>query len=167
MAEFLSKLKTDGVFKNYKGKPLGEILDVDGNPVKGKHLSDFVFFTHDEQFAIDYYKSEAKKEALRRLYKETALKKIQLRLETARFVPRDKQRSAQEHFYRSQSAKAVRQRRDGQKGVRGRSEANGYQTDSVINENRRHRFVRHTFTMRRTLQNSDSKKFVKYDLTNS
>ena len=77
MAEFLSKLKTDGVFKNYKGKPLGEILDVDGNPVKGKHLSDFVFFTHDEQFAIDYYKSEAKKEALRRLYKETALKKVQ------------------------------------------------------------------------------------------
>ena len=76
MAEFLSKLKTDGVFKNYKGKPLGEILDVDGNPVKGKHLSDFVFFTHDEQFAIDYYKSEAKKEALRRLYKETAIKKI-------------------------------------------------------------------------------------------
>ena len=76
MAEFLSKLKTDGVFKNYKGKPLGEILDVDGNPVKGKHLSDFVFFTHDEQFDIDYYKSEAKKEALRRLYKETAIKKI-------------------------------------------------------------------------------------------
>ena len=76
MAEFLSKLKTDGVFKNYKGKPLGEILDVDGNPVKGKHLSDFVFFTHDEQFDIDYHKSEAKKEALRRLYKETAIKKI-------------------------------------------------------------------------------------------
>ena len=72
MAEFLSKLKTDGVFKNYDGKPKGEILDIDGNPVKGKCLSDFVFYTHDEQFAIDYYKSEAKKEALRRLYKETA-----------------------------------------------------------------------------------------------
>ena len=77
MAEFLSKLKTDGVFKKYDGTPLGEILDIDGNPVKGKHLSDFVFYTHDEQFAIDYYKSEAKKKMLRRLYKETALKKVQ------------------------------------------------------------------------------------------
>ena len=50
MADFLSKLKTDGVFKNYDGKPKGEILDIDGNPVKGK---------------------------LRRLYKKTALKKVQ------------------------------------------------------------------------------------------
>ena len=77
MAEFLSKLKTDGVSKNYDGKPWGEILDIDGNPVMGKYLPDFVFYTHEEQFDIDYYKSEAKKETLRLLYKETALKKIQ------------------------------------------------------------------------------------------
>ena len=70
MAEFLSKLKTDGVFKNYDGKPLGEILDIYGNPVKGKPLSDFVFYTHDEQFTIGYFKSEAKKETLRRLFKK-------------------------------------------------------------------------------------------------
>ena len=76
MTEFLSKLKTNGVFKNHDGKPMGDILDIDGNPVIGKYLSDFVFYTRDEQFDIDYYKSESKKETLRQLYKETALKKI-------------------------------------------------------------------------------------------
>ena len=55
MAEFLSDLKSDGVFKM---------------------LSDFVFYTHLEQFEIDYYKSESKKETLRQLFKETALKKL-------------------------------------------------------------------------------------------
>ena len=77
LADSSADKPTDGVFKNYDGKPKGEILDIDGNPVKGKYLSDFVFYTHDEQFVIDYYKSEAKKEALRRLYKKTALKKVQ------------------------------------------------------------------------------------------
>ena len=76
MTEFMSKLKTNGVFKNHDGKPMGDILDIDGNPVIGKYLSDFVFYTRDEQFDIDYYKSESKKETLRQLYKETALKKI-------------------------------------------------------------------------------------------
>ena len=76
MAQFLGKLKTDGRNRDLDGKPNGEILDLDGNPVAGKHLSDFVCYTQDEQFDIDYAKSEAKKEKLRREYKTTALKKI-------------------------------------------------------------------------------------------
>ena len=69
MAEFLSDLKSDGVFKMHGGKT-AEIRDIEDNPVKGKRLSDFVFYTHLEQFEIDYYKSESKKETLRQLFKE-------------------------------------------------------------------------------------------------
>lgn len=75
MAEFLSDLKSDGVFKMHGGKT-AEIRDIEDNPIKGKRLSDFVFYTHLEQFEIDYYKSESKKETLRQLFKETALKKL-------------------------------------------------------------------------------------------
>ena len=51
MAEFLSDLKSDGVFKMHGGKT-AEIRDIEDNPVKGKRLSDFVFYTHLEQFEI-------------------------------------------------------------------------------------------------------------------
>lgn len=76
MMHFLSKLKTDGQFKDYQGNPCGEILDIDGNPVAGKRLSDFVFYTKDEQFDIEYHKAESKKERMRTEYKTTALEKI-------------------------------------------------------------------------------------------
>lgn len=76
MVRFLSELKTDGRFKDYYGNPCGEILDIDGNPVAGKRLSDFVFYTQDEQFDIEYHKAEWKKERMREKYKTTALDKI-------------------------------------------------------------------------------------------
>lgn len=53
MAQFLGKLKTDGRNRDLDGKPNREILDMDGNPVAGKRLSDFVCYTQDEQFDID------------------------------------------------------------------------------------------------------------------
>ncbi|MCR5653676.1 MAG: hypothetical protein K6F88_07720 [Ruminococcus sp.] len=80
MVQFLNKLKSNGKFKNYHGEIKGEILDINGNHVKGKHLSDFVFYTQDEQFDIDYHKSEAQKERLRQEYKTSALEKIMERI---------------------------------------------------------------------------------------
>ena len=76
MVLFLGNLKTDGRYRNYHGEVCGEILDLDGNPVAGKRLSDFVFYTQNEQFDIDYTKGEARKEKLRQEYKKTALDKI-------------------------------------------------------------------------------------------
>ena len=76
MVGFLSRLKTNGIYKNYDGMPRGEILDLDGKPVAGKRLSDFVFYTQSEQFDIEYDKRESKKEQLRRDYKKTALDKL-------------------------------------------------------------------------------------------
>lgn len=76
MASFLGSLKTNGKYKDYDGKPRGEILDLDGNPVAGKRLSDFVFYTKSEQFDIEYVKREAQKEQLRRDYRKTALDKL-------------------------------------------------------------------------------------------
>ena len=76
MIRFLGNLKSDGHYKDYNGKTIGNISDIDGNPVKGKRLSDFVLCTQSERFDIEYHKSEAKKERLRREYKTTALDKI-------------------------------------------------------------------------------------------
>lgn len=76
MVQFLGGLKTDGRYRDYDGKPRGEILDIDGNPVAGKRLSDFVCYTQDEQFDIDYAKSDTKKEKLRQEYGTTALDKV-------------------------------------------------------------------------------------------
>lgn len=78
--QFLSKLKTDGQFKDYYGNPCGEIMDIDGNPAAGKRLFDFIFYTQDEQFDIEYHKAERKKERLREEYKTTALDKILSRI---------------------------------------------------------------------------------------
>lgn len=76
MVHFLGGLKTDGRYRDLDGKPRGEILDLDGNPAAGKRLSDFICYTQDEQFDIDYAKSEARKEKLRQEYRTTALDKV-------------------------------------------------------------------------------------------
>ena len=76
MVHFLGGLKTDGRYRDLDGKPCGEILDLDGNPAAGKRLSDFICYTQDEQFDIDYAKSEARKEKLRQEYRTTALDKV-------------------------------------------------------------------------------------------
>ncbi|MBR2742145.1 MAG: hypothetical protein IKD89_00985 [Clostridia bacterium] len=76
MVRFLGGLKTGGKYKTYDGVPRGDILDTDGNPAGGRRLSDFVFYTQEEQFEIGFVKSDAKKEKLRQEYKKTALDKM-------------------------------------------------------------------------------------------
>ena len=76
MVRFLSRLKTDGRYKDFDGKPRGDIMDLDGSSVAGKCLSDFACYTQDEQIEIDYVKSDAKKEKLRQEYRTTALDKV-------------------------------------------------------------------------------------------
>ncbi len=61
MVKFLGKLKTDGRYRDFDGKPRGDILDLDGKLVAGKCLSDFACYTRTEQFDIDYFKNDAKK----------------------------------------------------------------------------------------------------------
>ena len=80
MVSFLGNLKSDGYFKDYKGNPTSKIIDVDGNFVKGKLLSDFTFYAQSEQWDIEYHKSEVKKEQLRQIYKMTALDKLLRRI---------------------------------------------------------------------------------------
>ncbi|MCR4962962.1 MAG: hypothetical protein K6B40_03685 [Firmicutes bacterium] len=93
MVRFLSCLTTDGQYKGLDGKPRGEILDIDGNPVAGKRLPEFVFYTQNEQHDIQYFKRESKKELLRQEYRQTALDKILYRffihLQTGEFVRRE------------------------------------------------------------------------------
>ena len=80
MVQFLSKLKSNGKYKDSRGTVKGEILDINGDPVAGKCLSDFILYTQTEQFEIEYFKSEAQKERLHREYKTTALEKIKERI---------------------------------------------------------------------------------------
>ena len=91
MVRFLGRLRTDGKYRGYDGKPCGEILDLDGNPAAGKRLSDFACYTQFERLEIDYVKSEAKKEKLRREYKKTALDKILdyifMQIQTGGYLP--------------------------------------------------------------------------------
>ena len=92
MVRFLGQLKTNGIYKDYDGKTRGEILDVDGKSVAGKRLSDFAFYTRNEQFEIEYVKRGSQKEQLRREYRRAALDKlldcIFVYLQTGGYVPR-------------------------------------------------------------------------------
>ena len=76
MVRFLGRLKTNGKRKGFDGKVLGAILDIDGKPVAGKCLRDFVFYTWDEQLEIDYARSETTKERFRSMFRKTALDKL-------------------------------------------------------------------------------------------
>lgn len=76
MKAFIEGLKTDGIFRNLSGEPNGKILDINGRPVAGKKLSDFIFYTDFEQFDIDYAKQESKKQNLRNMYAVTASEKL-------------------------------------------------------------------------------------------
>ena len=73
---FLGRMKTNGKYKFFDEEPRGEILDLDGRPVAGKRLSEFVFYTQSELFEIDYAKRETEKERLRLVYSVTALDKL-------------------------------------------------------------------------------------------
>ncbi len=76
MVRFLSGLRTDGRYRDWEGKPKGVLLDLDGRPVAGKRLPEFALYTRSEQSDIEYFKSGAKKERLRREYAKTALEKV-------------------------------------------------------------------------------------------
>ena len=92
MVRFLGQLKTNGICKDYDGKPSGKILDIEGKSVAGKRLSAFAFYTQNEQLEIGYAKRESQKEQLRREYRQTALDKlldcIFIQLQTGGYVPR-------------------------------------------------------------------------------
>lgn len=81
MRRMIEGLKTSGIGKNHKGDPTAELKDIDGKPVTGKRLADFVFYTSDEQFDIGYAKSEAKKQRLRNEYRISAAQKLLERIE--------------------------------------------------------------------------------------
>lgn len=76
MKSFIEHLKTSGFEKGYGNTPKRDILDLDGNPVAGKRLSDFIFYTSSERGEIDYVKSEVKKQNLRLQYRVSASQKI-------------------------------------------------------------------------------------------
>lgn len=81
MKQMIEGLRPSGIGKNYNGEPTAELKDLDGNPVTGKRLADFVFYTSDEQFDIEYTKSEAKKQQLRNEYSDSAAEKVLKRIE--------------------------------------------------------------------------------------
>lgn len=81
MRQMIEGLRTSGIGKNHKGEPTTELLDIDGNPVAGNRLADFVFYTSDEQFEIAYVKSEAKRQQLRNEYRTSAAEKVLERIE--------------------------------------------------------------------------------------
>lgn len=64
MKKFIEALRTNGTYRGFLGNRIGEILDLDGNPVKGKRLSDFEFRTPDEEWSISYYKKESMRSAI-------------------------------------------------------------------------------------------------------
>lgn len=81
MKQMIENLRTSGIGKNFFDEPTAEFLDVDGNPVAGKRLADFVFYTSDEQFEIDYPKRETTKQQLRNTFQTPASEKVLARIE--------------------------------------------------------------------------------------
>lgn len=66
MAAFFKNLRTGGTLRNFDGKATGALLDIYGNPVAGKRLSDFLYRTELDQFKIDHGKRESEKRRLER-----------------------------------------------------------------------------------------------------
>lgn len=81
MRTFVENLKTSGISRDYNAKPIEEITDLKGACVKGRRLSECVFYTSSELFDIEYVKAEAKKQKLRDEYNKTAAEKILLRIQ--------------------------------------------------------------------------------------
>lgn len=94
MAAFFKNLRTGGTLRNFDGKATGALLDIYGNPVAGKRLSDFLYRTELDQFKIDHGKCESKKRRLERflaLYERLnrGWPPIELHLETMAASPPD------------------------------------------------------------------------------
>ena len=94
MAAFFKNLRTGGTLRNFDGKAAGALLDIYGNPVAGKRLSDFLYRTELDQFKIDHGKRESEKRRLERflaLYERLnrGWPPIELHLETMSASPPD------------------------------------------------------------------------------
>ena len=72
MAAFFKNLRTGGTLRNFDGKATGALLDIYGNPVAGKRLSDFLYRTELDQFKIDHGKRESEKRRLEAARKPAA-----------------------------------------------------------------------------------------------
>ena len=81
MKSFIGNLKTTGVSKEYDGKSNGELTDLSGFPVKGKCLAECIFYTQNEKFELEYFKSESKKQKLLETFNIPASEKILQRIE--------------------------------------------------------------------------------------
>lgn len=81
MKSFVENLKTSGISKDYKGKPNGELTDLNGASVKGKCLSECIFYTQDEQFELEYYKNKSKKQKMLQKFSIPTSEKILQRIE--------------------------------------------------------------------------------------
>ena len=77
MVDFLSGLRTTGEARNFDGKIVGVLRDVDGDLIAGKCLPDFVFYTCDEEDIISISGSEYEKKWLRSTCKKTGLEKAE------------------------------------------------------------------------------------------
>ena len=76
MADFVGSLRTSGQYSGWARGKEGAILDLEGNPVKGKKLSEFSFMTEWEKIDIEYTSRESTKEKLRREYEGVASDKL-------------------------------------------------------------------------------------------
>lgn len=71
MTAFFKNLRTGGTLRDFNGEATGALLDIYGNPVAGKRLSDFLYRTELDQFEIDHGKRESEKRRLEAV-RETA-----------------------------------------------------------------------------------------------
>lgn len=81
MAAFFKNLRTGGTLRNFDGKATGALLDIYGNPVAGKRLSDFLYRTELDQFKIDHGKCESEKrrlEAARKTAADILLERVRI-----------------------------------------------------------------------------------------
>lgn len=78
---FFKNLRTGGTLRNFDGKATGALLDIYGNPVAGKRLSDFLYRTELDQFKIDHGKRESEKrrlEAARKTVADILLERVRI-----------------------------------------------------------------------------------------
>ena len=81
MTAFVESLRTDGVYKDFEGKPTGDILDVYGVPANGKRLRDFVMYSKMEQLTIESREDETERQRLKKLYAVPASEKFLQQIE--------------------------------------------------------------------------------------
>lgn len=76
MVNFICNLETTGFSYNYLGFPNGEILDIFGNPTRGKKLKEFCFYDRMEQYEFNNEKRPAYKERFIQEHNISASKRV-------------------------------------------------------------------------------------------